>query len=325
MDVTARADTNWTLPVLQTVAKDVVALALACKAGAGEFALETEASKRVPLDMVADKLRKVFPIMNMHRLPPDQVAMSKKLGFLGIGNLVLRIYFALGNVRACRTVVAMENSTASLPLSSFPRHELVVYRYFRGRVAVFEGDLAVARSCLQYALANTPDTPGFARNRKRIVAVLVPVMMHFGQTPSADALASHGLQVYAPIVRAFVRGHVSEFHAALDERRAALIRTGVLLTLERLGQAVLRNLVRRSFDALAGSHVVPLDLVRAALAAVGQPSGADDAECAVSGLIHRGFLKGYVSHKMGKVVVAKKGACPLAAFDGRSRWQERGR
>lgn len=316
-EVTEEAETNWTVPALQIVASDAFAVAVACFRGEAEFADETRAERCAVLERLAQSLRFAFATTAAHRLAGLDRSLSKKHGTLAIGLLMLRTYTLLRNTRVCVTMVRSIEGPGSLPLSSFPKHQVVPYNFFRGRIAVFQGDLLTARQSLEFALANTPSTARFHRNRCRIMAVLVPVMLHFGRVASPEALARFGLRHYAPLLDAFVAGHLGRFHAAIDANRAVLVRTGVFITLERLGQAVLRNLIARALPLAGGKSIVDLSIVRAALAHVGAASSQDAAECALAGLIRRGFIKGYISHSHGKMVVAtKSSALPRAAFNG---------
>lgn len=317
-EVTEEAETNWTVPALHVVASDAFAVAVACFRGEAEFADETRAERSGVLERLAQSLRFAFATTAAHRLVGLDKSFSKKHGTLGIGLLMIRTYTLLGNIRVCVTMVKSIEGPGSLHLSGFPKHQVVPYKFFRGRIAVFQGDLVTARQALEFALANSPRTARFHRNRCRIMAVLVPVMLHFGRVASPKALTRFGLEHYAPLLDAFVSGHLGRFHAAIDANRAVLVRTGVFITLERLGQAVLRNLVRRALPLAGGKSVVDLSIIRAALAHVGAASSQDAAECALAGLIRRGFIKGYISHAHGKMVVATKSAAlPRDAFNGR--------
>lgn len=317
IDGTKAADTNWSIPVLQAVAVDAFAVTAGCHKGAGEYASETIAERRKPLEALAQILRIAFRVTVTHRIRGGDKSLSKKHGTLGIALLLLRVHTLLGQPQASAHIVTNTENVGSLALHLFPKCQQVPYHYFRGRVAIVEGNLDKARTAFSFALAHTPDLPKFAANRRRIMAALVPVMLHFGRVPSAQLLRKHHLHHYSDIVAAFASGHISRFGAAIDAQRAQLLRDGVYYTLEQLGQVVLRNLMKRAFDAAGASHLVSLDVARAALAVVGADSSEDAAECALAGLIHRGLLLGYIAHSARKLVRSKTGPFPLSALNGR--------
>ena len=49
------------------------------------------------------------------------------------------------------------------------------------------------------------------------------------------------------------------------------------------------------------------------LAALGTTMDLDEVECVLANLIYAGYIKGYISHQHGKLVVAKTGAFPALA------------
>jgi hypothetical protein len=55
---------------------------------------------------------------------------------------------------------------------------------------------------------------------------------------------------------------------------------------------------------------VPLVLFQAALAAQGVQRDMDEVLCLVANLVYRGFIKGYISHKLQVVVVSKDNPFP---------------
>jgi hypothetical protein len=317
VDVTKAADTNWTVDVLHTVAHDAFAMVAACYRGAGGFAAETRAARLKVLEDLAQSLRVAFSATAAARSAITDVSLSKKLGALGLAVLMFRVYFLLGNARACATVVSGTEGPVSLPLTSFPRHQLAPYHFFRGRFALFEGDLGTARSNFERSLKLTPRTPRFRNNTRLILAALVPVWLHFGVVVRGEVLKRYRLEQYLPIVHAYRRGHVGEFEAAIDRNRVWFLRHGVYIALERLGLIVQRTLVKRAIAATESGHLVPIDVVRAALKVVGLDSSTDLAECTLATLVFRGLLKGYLSHSFQKLVTAKSDAFPLSALNGR--------
>ena len=53
------------------------------------------------------------------------------------------------------------------------------------------------------------------------------------------------------------------------------------------------------------------------LAAIGTTMDLDEVECVLANLIYAGYIKGYISHQHGKLVVSKGNAFPeLSAVQG---------
>ena len=62
-------------------------------------------------------------------------------------------------------------------LRYFPVSDVVMYKYYIGRLKVFEDKYEEARECLQFALKFCPKS--LFRNRQRILASLVPVEVNY--------------------------------------------------------------------------------------------------------------------------------------------------
>jgi hypothetical protein len=109
---------------------------------------------------------------------------SKKAGVLVIVNELFSIYFRLNTLRLCKNLVR--------PVETRKLHEqgrmgaMVTYRYYSGRLNLFEDQYAAAEESLEYALKNcyVKNEAGL-RNKKRILRYLVPVKLYRGRLPSA--------------------------------------------------------------------------------------------------------------------------------------------
>ena len=58
-------------------------------------------------------------------------------------------------------------------LKSFPVSDVVMYKYYIGRLNMFEDKYEDARECLRFALKYCPKQ--YLQNRRRILASLVPI------------------------------------------------------------------------------------------------------------------------------------------------------
>ena len=67
----------------------------------------------------------------------------------------------------------------------------MTYRFYVGRLCMFEDKYEEARECFSYALKHCPSNQ--IRNRQRILAHLVPVNLCFGIFPTEYALQRYNL------------------------------------------------------------------------------------------------------------------------------------
>ena len=264
----------------------------------------------LPQNALTTTLRNAFSYTVNHRLPRELIAQSKKWGALGVVNVLFAMYFKLNQLRQCKFLINAVEGVGFPPLEQFPVPQVVTYRYFAGRLAMFDDNFARANAALTYAAGHCHRD--YPRNRRRILEALVPVRMALGVLPTPRLLDTHGLQHYAGVADALRTGDVGAFAACLEAHREQFIAAGVYLLLERLQLAVYRTLFKRVV-ALAGSTRLPLSLLQAGLVAAGVPLALDEVECIVVNLVAGKYIRGYLSHRPPFLVVAKERAFrPLA-------------
>ena len=117
------------------------------------------------------------------------------------------------------------------------------------------------------------------------------------------------------MVEAVRSGNVRQLDTALEKFQGEFIRQGTFLILEKLRAAVYRTLFKKLHLIHAQkspdkANQVSLSLFAAALKWCGSDMDIDEVECVVANLIHRRFIKGYISHKSRVVVLSKADPFP---------------
>lgn len=239
---------------------------------------------------------------------------GKKGAALPIVVTLFRVYFALNTLRLSKNLIAAVNSRQFPPLDAFPRGQVVAYQYFTGRLALFDEDYAAADAALGAAFDGCP--PSARANRARCAYFLTPVRLLRGVLPSAGLLKAYGLEAeYGPIVQAVRTGSVRGLDEALSQNQWAYIASGTYLLLDKLRFSVARRLLKRvalvhaQADPAKASQL-PLARLAAALAWQGAPADPDAVECLVANLIFRRYVKGYLAHKSGVLVLSKADPFP---------------
>jgi hypothetical protein len=143
------------------------------------------------------------------------------------------------------------------------------------------------------------------------------------------------LKPYEEVCEAVKMGKLGVLEQALERRKARFVREGTYLMFEKLRLYCLRTLfkktseIQKEFEPEKANQVKLEMLSRACkIAAVMKNQRGhnnnnnnnnnnndteydlDEIECGVSELIHRKFVKGYVSHKNRVVVLSKTDAFP---------------
>lgn len=171
---------NWLVPALQAVCKTTHVLAVAADKEAGS-------SDNAKLHNAVTLLQESFSRTFHDRVELYDEAQlndsdgSKKIAVLHIVNELLSIYFSLNTLRLCKNLVKPVE-TKKLHTKAFPMGDLVTYRYYTGRLNLFEDQYAAAEASLEYAFKYCHKDA--IHNKKLILRYLVPVKLYRGRLPS---------------------------------------------------------------------------------------------------------------------------------------------
>ena len=308
-------DAGVAVPVMQQIATNLYDLASKAEKASGSMAAAAEDSR---LSNAGMKLQSCFSEAFNPKKDKD-----KKMACLSIVIAMFRLYFSINTLHLTRNLVNSMSARNAPDFDSFPASQRATYRYYTGRLLVFEDRFAEAEEHLAYALRHAPRASHSAvalRNRRRVLAYLIPVRMLLGRMPSDELLRMHGMDnTFGPVKRACVTGDLRAFNDVMEATTVSHIQLGTFLLMERLRQFVLRTLLKRVH--LVTQPTLPptnfqLDLhqfQRALAMCASSDEDAPDieeAECLVVTLIYRKAVKGYISHKLRKLVLSKKDAFP---------------
>ena len=115
-------------------------------ADAADRALIASGRKPERLENAGNQLMACFAAANRPGANPD-----KRKATLRIVNALFRIYFKLNTLRNCKYLIRVVEAKNFLPLSSFATGDVVTYRFFVGRLAVFDEDFVAADRDLSFA------------------------------------------------------------------------------------------------------------------------------------------------------------------------------
>lgn len=241
---------------------------------------------------------------------------SKKRATLYVVAQLLKIYFKLNLLKLAQPLIRPLEATAGRSgafdsNAVFPQGDVVAYRFFVGRLRMFEDQYVAAEEHLLYAFAHC--RAGDAANKRAILEFLLPVRLRRGVLPREALLEKHGLAALAPLVAAVRAGDLRTFNAELAKNQMAFVRRGTFLLLEKVKILVYRNLFKKIYLVSNKSTQLKLATFEAAFAWLGVPIDKDEVECILANLIFKGLLKGYISHQKATLVLSKKDPFPTAA------------
>lgn len=235
-------------------------------------------------------------------------------------NVLFKIYFKLNTLPLCNKLInAIEGQPGAMRkspmeqaivanLKLFPVADVVTYKFYIGRLKMFEDRYEDARECLRFAYRHTPRSQ--IKNKQLILTSLVPVEMCLGVMPSKLVGSIYGLHAYVAIANAAVLGDIKSFEEIMQANQVSLIRLGVYLVLEQVKTIVYRSLLKRVYT-LTSQTRLRLSLFKEAMNWLGENIDMDEVECVIANLIYQGKIKGYISHEKRTLIISKTDPFPL--------------
>ncbi|KAJ0030739.1 hypothetical protein Pint_13380 [Pistacia integerrima] len=243
---------------------------------------------------------------------------AKRVGALYVTCQLFKIYFKLGTVHLCRSVIRSIDTARIFDFEEFPKRDKVTYMYYTGRLEVFNENFPDADQKLSYALTHC--NPRSEANIRMILKYLIPVKLSIGILPEEWMLEKYNLVEYSNIVQALRRGDLRLLRHALQEHEDRFLRSGVYLVLEKLELQVFQRLFKKIYIIQkqkdpSKAHQMKLEVIVKALKWLEMDMDVDEVECIVAILIHKNLVKGYFAHKSKVVVLSKQD--PFPKLNGR--------
>lgn len=300
LNIVAKED-SWTLPLMQSFCQDLRILAEQADA-----ALRATGGKVCKMEQVERILKRAFSVTNNDRR--DVSDSSRRVGTLAVINQLLKVYFKLNNLRLCSNIIrAVDAPNFPDFETTFPVSQRVTYKYFVGRLHLYDERIPEAVEALQYAFDRTPDA---YRPQKRMqLLYLVPARLHTGYLPPISLLEKYDMACYTDIVRALRKGDLSLFNGSMKQHQEFFISSALYLVLENIRPLVYRALIRLIND-VAGTPKLKIDTVTKCFEVCGVKLEKQEVECILANLIYNSYIKGYIAHKLGYLVLSKKDPFP---------------
>mmetsp|Transcript_19559 Transcript_19559/g.42193 ORF Transcript_19559/g.42193 Transcript_19559/m.42193 type:complete len:402 (+) Transcript_19559:100-1305(+) len=303
---------NWLVPALQIACRNTHQLAVAADAAASLRGGGRNDHSRLQnaVTLLQESFSKTLNDRREFdpRAPLDENG-SKKAGVLFIVNQLFAMYFRLNTLRLCKNLVRpVESRNLN---KSGKMGEMVTYRYFVGRLNMFEDQYEDAETNLDYALQHCRRDA--INNKRLILSYLVPVKLLRGRLPTTHLLQKYGLNEFVPLVEGIRTGDLRTFNDGLLRYQNLFIRRGTYLLLEKCKTVCYRNLFKR-VHLILGKSQIHLDSVAKSFKWLGMTIDLDEVECILANLIFRGYIRGYISHSKRILVLSKKDPFPKSAI-----------
>ncbi|PON85367.1 PCI/PINT associated module [Trema orientale] len=293
-------DSAWALEALYVVAYEIRVLA-----EKADRELVSSGKPPEKLKAAGSFLMKVFGVLAGKG--------TKRVGALYVTCQLFKIYFKLGTVHLCRSVIRSIETARIFDFEEFPRRDKVTYMYYTGRLEVFNENFPAADHKLSYALNHC--NPQSEANIRKILKYLIPVKLSIGILPKDWLLEKYNLVEYRNVVQALKRGDLRLLRRALQDHEDRFLRSGVYLVLEKLELQVYQRLIKKIYIIQKQkdpnkAHQLKLEIIVKALKWLEMDMDLDEVECIVAILIFKNLVKGYFAHKSKVVVLSKQDPFP---------------
>ena len=135
---------------------------------------------------------------------------------------LFKIYFRLNTLRLCNNLIVTVERPNFPTLDKFPLAHGVTYKFYTGRLSMFNNDFEQAERSLDYALTHCLRSS--TRNRRLILLYLIPVKMIMGKFPHPGLLDKYQLDEFKTICTAVRRGELSAFNESLATHQELFVR-----------------------------------------------------------------------------------------------------
>lgn len=234
---------------------------------------------------------------------------EKKEGALAIGCIMMKTYFKLNTINNCKNIINTINMLRIFEDSTMASQ--VTWRYYTGRLAVYDDDFQTADEHLSFAFNNCMTVS--PNNKRKVLRYLIPVKMLLGIMPRGVLLTEY--PEYQDLKTAIVTGDLSLFTRCMESNQNRFLQAGTFLLIEKLELAVCRQLLKRC--ALMHAELnpakatqFPLILFQQALELQGVRKDDMELQCLIANLIFRKYVKGYISYKSRLLVLSKEQPFP---------------
>jgi hypothetical protein len=210
-------------------------------------------------------------------------------------NSLLSIYLLRNDIQQADKVVhasSVEARTNSHSHDVFSISDMASFNFLTGKIFLIYGRTDTARTRLERAFLALPQSR--KRDRRLVLAYLVPLNLSLGILPSQELISAYDLAVFAPIVHAVSDGRTGDFDTAVEENRLLFVRLGVWRLLVEARKIAERRLMEMVFDAW-GQTRLPLPVICAAFREV-QECVEEEVEVIVCNLIYEKMMQANVAH-----------------------------
>lgn len=218
---------------------------------------------------------------------------SKRLAIFGVSNVLFKVYFKMQTIQLCQkliNVIEEPKSGIMENITYFSVSDVVMYKYYVGRLKLFEDKFQEARDCFYFALKYTPKT--CLANRQRILTSLIPLEINNGIMPSSIITREYNLPELVELGETVKKGDIAKFDSIMNQHQKSFIKIGIYLVLEQAKNIAYRSLFKRIYKIMENTRL-NLNSMEYIMNKLGEEVDVDELECIIANLIYQNKIKGF--------------------------------
>lgn len=303
---------NWLMPVLKTMLITLKMIAL-------------EANRRSLLDegIVVEKLENVYTLIqgflaNVISIKNPNLLEEKTRITLVCNCQLFWINFKLSRYKINQGLVKGADDfliRESIPQRIFQKSDIVMYGFMSGRQAIVEDRYfdAVKQFDAIFQLCKKDSE----KNIRLILKYLFFTKLLTGILIKEQYMQDYGMGELYKLGKCVTMGDLRTFLKIVDGNLAFWVKRKLIFVIDKLRMLTYRNFFKRVKLLLLKANIAKsqVDLETFKKAINSQMRGyheyeIDEIECVLANLISQGYIKGYISHKLKKIVFSEKNPFP---------------
>jgi len=240
----------------------------------------------------------------------------------------LKIYFKLQNRDLAKNMEkVLISKSKDLPLlSKIDKSHAITYLYYSGAITCDEGDFKTAYNKFKYAyqLCLKNDL----KHKESILIYLIPLnFLITKKYPNLIKLKNFKINydIYKPILQSLLNGDLKTFDKIITKYEFFFVKKNLYLVIENLRIFIILKLLMKIYRLNGNnSHLQIKKIARGFEFSINHTNNenlnfknktisifsTDETECILANLIYNGYIKGYLSHTNGVLVLSKKDPFP---------------
>lgn len=342
----AETQSNWVCPALINCSDELISLfQVRAKQKSN---LDHQSSKEAvteSLELIAATINKSFKICLTDKTL--DFAVSKKACIHFFLAALIKIYFKLNKLELAKSMEkALMGTGLALPtIVNSPveyRKHIVTYLYFSALLSLDESDFEFAETKLLTAmqfLSCYKKQAKVAAQAEKILLLLMPLKLYNSRAtlPATTSANFKNIDyIYTQnLLKAVKTGNLRQFQECTQKFQKIFLKRHIYLLVVHSKHLCYLRLIQRTVRLFAelnttSPHIVPLSAIQLAiefstknsqnieggllvpesLASQNYSVSAEEVECILANLIHKKWVKGYISHSNRCIVLLKTDAFP---------------